>query len=47
MTDKLEQNKQTVTAFYDVMFKHPTPGHTPGHSCYVVASKGESIEFWG
>jgi len=24
-----------------------TPGHTPGHSCYVAASKGESIEFWG
>jgi glyoxylase-like metal-dependent hydrolase (beta-lactamase superfamily II) len=25
----------------------PTPGHTPGHSFYRVASKGESIEFWG
>ncbi len=26
---------------------HPTPGHTPGHSFYIAASKGESIEFWG
>ncbi len=25
----------------------PTPGHTPGHSFYVVESGGESIEFWG
>ncbi len=25
----------------------PTPGHTPGHSCYRVKSGGESIEFWG
>lgn len=25
----------------------PTPGHTPGHSFYLVQSKGESIEFWG
>lgn len=25
----------------------PTPGHTPGHSCYRVESGGESIEFWG
>lgn len=25
----------------------PTPGHTPGHSFYVVESKGESIEFCG
>ncbi|MBD2310033.1 MBL fold metallo-hydrolase, partial [Chroococcidiopsis sp. FACHB-1243] len=25
----------------------PTPGHTPGHTLYVVESKGESIEFWG
>lgn len=25
----------------------PTPGHTPGHSFFRVASKGESIEFWG
>ena len=25
----------------------PTPGHTPGHSCYLVESGGESIEFWG
>ncbi len=25
----------------------PTPGHTPGHSCYLVESGSESIEFWG
>ncbi|MBD2305699.1 MBL fold metallo-hydrolase, partial [Chroococcidiopsis sp. FACHB-1243] len=25
----------------------PTPGHTPGHTLYVVESGGESIEFWG
>ncbi|WP_042442626.1 MBL fold metallo-hydrolase [Azospirillum sp. B510] len=25
----------------------PTPGHTPGHAFYRVASRGESIEFWG
>jgi glyoxylase-like metal-dependent hydrolase (beta-lactamase superfamily II) len=25
----------------------PTPGHTPGHSFFLVESKGESIEFWG
>jgi glyoxylase-like metal-dependent hydrolase (beta-lactamase superfamily II) len=25
----------------------PTPGHTPGHSFYLVESEGESIEFWG
>jgi glyoxylase-like metal-dependent hydrolase (beta-lactamase superfamily II) len=25
----------------------PTPGHTPGHSIYLVESGGESIEFWG
>ena len=25
----------------------PTPGHTPGHSFYLVESKGEQIEFWG
>ncbi|WP_341531618.1 MBL fold metallo-hydrolase (plasmid) [Nostoc sp. UHCC 0302] len=25
----------------------PTPGHTPGHSCYLVESRGESIKFWG
>ncbi|NJO41618.1 MAG: MBL fold metallo-hydrolase [Cyanobacteria bacterium RU_5_0] len=25
----------------------PTPGHTPGHSFYVVESGGESIEFCG
>ncbi|MFN6486122.1 MULTISPECIES: MBL fold metallo-hydrolase [unclassified Nostoc] len=25
----------------------PTPGHTPGHSCYHVESQGESVEFWG
>jgi glyoxylase-like metal-dependent hydrolase (beta-lactamase superfamily II) len=26
---------------------YPTPGHTPGHSCYVVESRGEIVEFWG
>ncbi|MBP2301914.1 MBL fold metallo-hydrolase [Azospirillum picis] len=25
----------------------PTPGHTPGHAFYRVASRGETIEFWG
>ncbi|WP_348982702.1 MBL fold metallo-hydrolase [Brasilonema octagenarum] len=25
----------------------PTPGHTPGHSFFLVQSGGESIEFWG
>ena len=25
----------------------PTPGHTPGHSFYVVESRGDRIEFWG
>jgi glyoxylase-like metal-dependent hydrolase (beta-lactamase superfamily II) len=25
----------------------PTPGHTPGHSFYIVESKGDRIEFWG
>lgn len=29
-----------ITAF-------PTPGHTPGHTFYVVESGGKSIEFWG
>lgn len=36
MTDRLERSKQTVTAFYDLMFNrcclsespHPTPAHT-------------------
>jgi glyoxylase-like metal-dependent hydrolase (beta-lactamase superfamily II) len=25
----------------------PTPGHTPGHTFYMVESEGETIEFWG
>lgn len=25
----------------------PTPGHTPGHSFFLLESEGESIEFWG
>ncbi|HEV8690311.1 MAG TPA: MBL fold metallo-hydrolase [Ideonella sp.] len=25
----------------------PTPGHTPGHSFYVLESKGQKIVFWG
>ncbi|MBD2034246.1 MBL fold metallo-hydrolase [Leptolyngbya sp. FACHB-321] len=25
----------------------PTPGHTPGHSFFLVESQGKSIEFWG
>lgn len=25
----------------------PTPGHTPGHSFYLIESKGQQIEFWG
>lgn len=35
------------TAILPGITAHPTPGHTPGHSCYVAASRGESIEFWG
>jgi glyoxylase-like metal-dependent hydrolase (beta-lactamase superfamily II) len=35
------------TAILPGITAHPTPGHTPGHSCYVVESGGESIEFWG
>ncbi len=35
------------TALFPGITAYPTPGHTPGHSCYVVTSKGESIEFWG
>lgn len=26
---------------------YPTPGHTPGHSFYIVESGGDRIEFWG
>lgn len=36
-----------VTAILPGITAYPTPGHTPGHSCYVVESRGESIEFWG
>lgn len=25
----------------------PTPGHTPGHSIYVVESQGQQMAFWG
>ncbi len=25
----------------------PTPGHTPGHSFYLIESKDQQIEFWG
>lgn len=25
----------------------PTPGHTPGHSFYVLESKGQKLVFWG
>jgi glyoxylase-like metal-dependent hydrolase (beta-lactamase superfamily II) len=25
----------------------PTPGHTPGHSAYVVESKGQKLVMWG
>jgi glyoxylase-like metal-dependent hydrolase (beta-lactamase superfamily II) len=35
------------TAILPGITAHPTPGHTPGHSCYVAESRGESIEFWG
>jgi glyoxylase-like metal-dependent hydrolase (beta-lactamase superfamily II) len=24
-----------------------TPGHTPGHSCYVVESSGQKMQIWG
>ncbi|MEZ2445032.1 MBL fold metallo-hydrolase [Chitinophaga sp. RCC_12] len=24
-----------------------TPGHTPGHSCYALESKGQKLVFWG
>ena len=26
---------------------HPAPGHTPGHTFYVLESKGEKLMFWG
>lgn len=35
------------TAISPGITARPTPGHTPGHSFYVVESRGESIEFWG
>jgi glyoxylase-like metal-dependent hydrolase (beta-lactamase superfamily II) len=35
------------TAIFPGITARPTPGHTPGHSFYVVESQGESIEFWG
>ena len=25
----------------------PTPGHTPGHSVYVIESQGQQMAFWG
>lgn len=25
----------------------PTPGHTPGHSFFLLENEGQSIEFWG
>jgi len=25
----------------------PTPGHTPGHSAYVLETKGQKLLFWG
>ncbi len=25
----------------------PTPGHTPGHSIYVIESQGQQMAFWG
>lgn len=25
----------------------PSPGHTPGHSCYILRSQGESLIIWG
>jgi glyoxylase-like metal-dependent hydrolase (beta-lactamase superfamily II) len=35
------------TAILPGITAHPTPGHTPGHSFYLVESGGESIEFCG
>jgi glyoxylase-like metal-dependent hydrolase (beta-lactamase superfamily II) len=35
------------TAILPGITARPTPGHTPGHSFYLVESRGESIEFWG
>jgi glyoxylase-like metal-dependent hydrolase (beta-lactamase superfamily II) len=35
------------TAILPGITAYPTPGHTPGHSCYVATSKSNIIEFWG
>jgi glyoxylase-like metal-dependent hydrolase (beta-lactamase superfamily II) len=35
------------TAILPGITAYPTPGHTPGHSFYLVESGGESIEFCG
>jgi glyoxylase-like metal-dependent hydrolase (beta-lactamase superfamily II) len=35
------------TAILPGITARPTPGHTPGHSFYLVESRGESIEFCG
>ena len=29
------------------IYTMPTGGHTPGHTVYVLESKGEKMYFWG
>lgn len=44
--DKLKSFSGEITILPGITAR-PTPGHTPGHSFYVVESEGKSIEFWG
>ena len=36
-----------VHALADVLRIEPAPGHTPGHSSYVLSSKGQNALIWG
>jgi glyoxylase-like metal-dependent hydrolase (beta-lactamase superfamily II) len=36
-----------ATELFPGIKSQPSPGHTPGHSCYVLESKGEKTVFWG
>jgi glyoxylase-like metal-dependent hydrolase (beta-lactamase superfamily II) len=36
-----------ATELFPGIRSQPSPGHTPGHSFYVLESKGEKIVFWG
>jgi glyoxylase-like metal-dependent hydrolase (beta-lactamase superfamily II) len=35
------------TTFFDGISSLPAAGHTPGHTFYVLQSKGEKLVFWG